>query len=368
MQQIIVDFGSFELFGSQVPLRIFGYGLSLVLGFLAGVYLAQWRARRAGENPEQAAYCGLLALIGGIFGARLAYVIEHYRDFFPEYGNVSDGLAEMLNITSGGLIYYGGVVLATVIVLAFLRIKHLPARRFLDIIAPGLMVGLAFGRLGCLLNGCCYGAPARPDWPLATRFPMYSEPLIKLDGRQNPYSASTEGASPPYAKQMEPEAKTGRSLITPDPRLTDESGRLIPPRDLTGQQIAIAREAHSHPVKPAQVLGLINAVVLAAILIAFGRLRKIEGQVFALLVILYPVTRFLLEIVRADNRHNVARGVLTHNQYTSIFLVIAGIVFWLVLHRLRASAGPTLAQRAAAGEVSGGLAQGTSKGKRKERN
>jgi len=343
MQQIICDFGTWEFLNLRLPLRIFGYGLSLVLGFLTGVWLAQWRARRVGENPDRVVYCGLLALVGGIIGARLAYVIENHQRFFPEYGDASGGLLEIFNVTSGGLIYYGGVALATLLVLAYLRIKRLPARRFLDIIAPSLMVGLAFGRVGCLLNGCCYGATCRADWPLAMRFPMYSEPLLKFDGHDSPYSQSTEGPSPAFAAQLD------AKLIEPDPRLIDSAGQLIPPRLLTDEQVRVAEQTRSLPVKPAQALGIANGLLLAGILIAFGRLRAREGQVFALLAILYPVTRFLLEAIRADNSHSLAAGVLTHNQYTSLALILVGVIFWLALRKIPASAGPTLAQRMAGG-------------------
>ena len=363
MQQIIVDFGTFDFLGLQIPLRIFGYGLAMVLGFMTGIYMAQLRAQRAGESPEPIGYCGLLALVGGIIGARIAYVVENYRYFFPEHGGASSGLAEMLNITSGGLIYYGGVALATILVLAFLWAKQLPIRRFIDIVAPSLMIGLAFGRLGCLLNGCCYGSLCRPDWPLAMRFPMYSKPLVKLDGRDNPYSLSTEAPSPAFASQLK------NHVIKPGPWLTYDTGNLIPPHNFTPEQVHIAESMRSQPVKPAQLLGILNGLVLAAILLAFGRLRRREGQVFALLAILYPTTRFLEELIRADNTHNVARGILTHNQYTSIILTMVGIVFWLILYRVPASAGPTLAGRLAAIGGPQGLApQGNQKRKRDKRN
>jgi len=336
--------GILEFLRPEVPLRIFGYGLALVFGFLTGIYLAQVRARRAGENPEHIAYCGLLGLIGGVVGARAAYVIER---LIKEPDKAPRTLGQIIDIPSGGLVYYGGVALGMALVMAFLWNKRLPIRRFLDIAAPSLMVGLAFGRLGCLLNGCCYGAPCRSDWPLAMRFPMYSKPLVKLDGRANPYSMGTDAPSPPYASQF----ASGR--IRPDPGLVGSGHKLIPPRDFTDEQARIAAGARSHPVKPAQLLGMMNALVLAAILVAFGRLRTREGQVFALLLILHPITRFLLESIRADNSHNVARGILTHNQYTSIFLAAIGIVFWLALYKLPASGGPTLAQRLPAGGGAG---------------
>jgi hypothetical protein len=108
---------------------------------------------------------------------------------------------------------------------------------------------------------------------------------------------------------------------------------------------ALALAERTSPVKPAQPLGLINALLLAVLLTGFFRLRRWEGQVFALLVILYPVTRFVLEMVRADNPHNLLRGVLTHNQYTSLGMLAAGVVLYLAWRRLPASAGPVLADR-----------------------
>ncbi|MFW6133672.1 MAG: prolipoprotein diacylglyceryl transferase, partial [Planctomycetota bacterium] len=199
MQRIIVDFGRLELFGLDVSLRVFGYGLMLVFGFLTAISIAQRTARRAGEPPRNVAHCGLLALVAGVIGARIAYIIENYEQFAQSPNPVS----EMINITSGGLIYYGGVVLAGAVVLIFLRRRRLPIRRYLDIIAPSLMIGLAFGRAGCTLNGCCYGERCDPHWPLAMRFPLYSRPLIKLDGRDNPFSAGV-GPSPVFADQLVP--------------------------------------------------------------------------------------------------------------------------------------------------------------------
>src|ERR1035437_9645402 len=79
MRQIIVDFGTLHIGSWSLPLRIYGYGLMLVLGFLLAIALAQWRARRAGENPEILAHVGLLAVVGGILGARLAFVIQDWN-------------------------------------------------------------------------------------------------------------------------------------------------------------------------------------------------------------------------------------------------------------------------------------------------
>ncbi len=110
-------------------------------------------------------------------------------------------------------------------------------------------------------------------------------------------------------------------------------------------EIAVAQAARSVPVRPAQALGIVNALFLAALLAAFYRFRKREGQVFGLLAVLYPMTRFVLESIRSDNPHDLLRGVLTHNQYTSLAMAVGGGILLLVISRLPASAGPTWAER-----------------------
>jgi len=120
---------------------------------------------------------------------------------------------------------------------------------------------------------------------------------------------------------------------------------------LQADEIALARRTAALPVKPAQALGIINALLLAGILSLFYRLRKREGEVFALLIVFYPITRFMLEAIRDDNPHNLLEGVLTHNQYTSLAMTAAGIALWVLLRRMPASCGPAWAERLAAGQA-----------------
>lgn len=460
MTPVIVEFGN--VFGFS--LRVYGYGLMLVLGFLLGIALTQWRARRAGESPDVIARCGLLAVLGGIAGARIAYVIQHHDKLVGP----GHGAFEVFDITSGGLTYYGGLILAVLMVTVYLAAKKLPVRRYLDCFAVSIMIGLAFGRAGCLLNGCCYGAEAGEHSALGMTFPMYAKPLLKLDSSNGPYSSSTEGPSPVFDSQFT------RGLIHPDARLvyplertagplqpldqkktvliprqmhgkldndqvgimlgsreaakaefdkltgpsgllthqkwnatlaehgqgflrgselweeavylydTDRDGRLSfeeawaylqgrlarVTRDKAGNKnfsgtlndylqadlFALAGREHSLPVKPSQAIGIVNALVLAGVLAIFYRLRRREGQAFALLAILYPITRFLEELIRDDNQHDLVNGILTHNQYTSIALLIAGVTMWIVLRHVPASAGPAWNARLALAGLSNGRA------------
>jgi prolipoprotein diacylglyceryltransferase len=467
MLQIILDFGRVHLLGGQFPLRIFGYGLMLVLGFLLSMALAKWRARRMGENPDALTYVCLLALVCGVLGARIAYVIQDWKKFSAE-GNP---LAAMLDITSGGLIYYGGLGLAMLAAIVYLAIKRLPLRRYLDILAPSIMLGLAFGRMGCLLNGCCYGGLCAETAPLSMHFPMYSKPLIKLDGRANPYSQGTDAPSPVYGDQYDHRTPDGQSdpLVHPPEQLVMQigpaAGRLHAPRYFHGalkndqlsvvmgteqnakalwlkiapldrlnesqwqqalesaggpllgseswdeavwfstsptssgppsldfdafwrycqarriwlmgkfhkgpgdaltpdeakaandylqaDMISMAEAQHSLAVRPSQALSIMGAGLLALLLVLFTRLRKREGQVFACLMLGYPVLRFFEELIRADNPHNLSwhwsQLILTHNQYTSMVMFVIGIVILLALTRLPPSCGPAWTQRSGVG-------------------
>ncbi len=395
MLQTIIDFGKIEFFGLSFTPRIYGYGLMLVLGFLSGIWLAHWRAKRMGENHETITVVGILSLVGGILGARIAFVIQNWSQFTQSH----KGLMGLLDVTSGGLIYYGGVLLATLMVVCYLRSKRIAIRRYLDIMAVSLMVGLAFGRAGCFLNGCCYGGRCDAEWPLATQFPMYSQPLLKFDGRSNPFSSGSQGVSPVYAHQLEQRAialhEKGKDdspglaatqqfegLINPPLELMDNSSRpravpytkangkqtfapvlpFLSPDSFSDEQIRIASASRSLPIRPAQALGFFNALLIAVLLAAFFRQRRREGQVFAVLLILYPITRFLLEGIRSDTALHLG---MTHNQYTSLATVAAGLIMLFVVSKLPPSAGATWSQRLAVAAQESGPSSTTKQGKRK---
>ena len=358
MKQVIVDFGKVNLFGHPVELRIYAYGLMLVFGFIFGTYLARWRAKRFGENPEVITSVALLGLIGGVVGARGAFVIANWNTDFAWRENP---LREAINVTAGGLIYYGGVALGLLLVFGYMWIRRLPLRRYLDIVAPAIMLGLAFGRAGCTLNGCCFGGRCREDFPLAMRFPYASTPLILLDKRANIFGGAS--VSPVFQHQVNTPVERGGIDIKTLPHwlfkhdsegriLRDNEGNVVlkSPSELTDEQARQAVKIRALPVQPAEPLGMVNALIIMFILLGFSRLRRTEGTVFALLLILYPITRFTLESIRGDNPHSLMRLQFTHNQYSSMVLVVFGLIMWLILSRLPAAAGPFWAERINADE------------------
>lgn len=313
--------------------RVNAYGLMMALGFLTAIGLARWRARRCGESPDTITTLGILALVGGVLGSRGAYVIEHWDHFS------GGSLGQMLAVTSGGLVFDGGLLLAMGLVVGYLLVWRLPVRRFLDIVAASAMVGLAFGRMGCLLNGCCYGEVCRQDFALGMRFPYAAPPLVHPHEGVSPYSEASH-ASPAYDDQY-----YGGQLADVPAALRAPDGRLRSPASLADRAaLDAAMHAHSLAVHPAQVYGIANALILAVLLAAFFRLRTREGQVVALLFILYPITRIVLEAIRGDNQGML----LTPAQVKALVLAALGLAAMIGLRWLPASSGPVLAERLAA--------------------
>jgi len=165
--------------GGGLPVK--GYGLMLMIGFLTAVWMCMRRAQKVRSDPDTALNAAFLALIFGVIGARLFYVAHYWTSHFR-----GRGLLAIIDVTSGGLEFYGGFLCAVTAILIFLRIKGHSVRLFLDIMAPSVMWGLAFGRIGCTLNGCCFGGtcPAHFPWPLAVTFP-YGSPAHIHHYQQN---------------------------------------------------------------------------------------------------------------------------------------------------------------------------------------
>jgi phosphatidylglycerol---prolipoprotein diacylglyceryl transferase len=135
----------------------------VAVGFLAGLWTAARRAARSGVPAEKVLDAGLWLILGAIVGARLLYVISNWREFADK------SLLAVVNIRQGGLVFYGGLVGATLATVCYLRWKRLPILKFADILAPSIALGAFFGRLGCFLNGCCFGRVCSLPW--AIHFP-----------------------------------------------------------------------------------------------------------------------------------------------------------------------------------------------------
>jgi phosphatidylglycerol:prolipoprotein diacylglycerol transferase len=138
-------------------LHVTSYGLMLAIAFLAGTWLALREARRLGLDEDGVITVILVALVAAILGARALYVLEHLEDFRGSYLSV-------LALWQGGLTLYGGMAAGTFAGLLAARQVRLPMWVAADALTPSLALGTVFGRVGCFLNGCCYGRPTRLPW------------------------------------------------------------------------------------------------------------------------------------------------------------------------------------------------------------
>jgi phosphatidylglycerol:prolipoprotein diacylglycerol transferase len=250
---------------------IFGYGMMLFFAFLGSTNLAAWRARREKLDPELLYDLALWVFIGGLVGARIFYVIQYWGDRIHT-------LADIFRIWEGGIVLYGSIMGGTAAFFTYWLIRPFPLRPLLDVVAPSLALGIALGRLGCFLNGCCYGDLC--NLPVCVAFPKNSPPwkaqeVLGLIGKDAPWSL---------------------------------------------------------PVHPTQLYSAIDGFLLLLLLSAYYPLRRRDGEVMALLMVTYPITRFLIEYLRNDEGAIFAG--LTISQNISILLMFWGLVFWNYLRRL----------------------------------
>ncbi|MBI2944451.1 MAG: prolipoprotein diacylglyceryl transferase [Candidatus Wallbacteria bacterium] len=139
--------------------EIHTYGVLLALGFVFGVHLATRQAEQLGLDPGTVTNILLAVLVASIIGARAVFVLVNWQHFALAPG-------EIFQLHRGGLVYYGGLIGGALTGVLGAWRAGIPVGIFADIVPAGLCLGQILGRLGCLMNGCCYGAPATVPWAL----------------------------------------------------------------------------------------------------------------------------------------------------------------------------------------------------------
>ena len=262
MHRIFLDIGGFQ---------IAWFGVMMVAAFFSGLISWIVLGRREGRDINFCSDLLLWIMVAGIVGARLAYVASDPRYFMARPERV-------FLLTQGGLIYYGGFIGAGIGIVLFAYRRRERPLALLDFIIPSVPLGHVFGRIGCFLNGCCFGQ--RWDGPLAVCYPRDS-----------------------FAWQAHVDAGW------------------------------IQKNSSSLPVHPVQLYEAAANAMLYLLLVWAFRHRRREGQVLALYLTTYPVARFLLEGWRGDERLRWAG--LTAAQELSLALFVIGCGFWLWTLRSR---------------------------------
>lgn len=132
------------------PVTLYSYGLMVAVGLFAAMGLAAARARVTSIPADRIQSLIFFAFLGGIVGARAVYVILNWSDF-------AASPIEIVRLDHGGLVFYGGLAGGLMTLFLFMRRFQLPVGRTLDLLTPPLALAHAIGRIGCFLNGCCYG-------------------------------------------------------------------------------------------------------------------------------------------------------------------------------------------------------------------
>jgi len=133
----------------------------VALGFVSGLWLASRRGVREGLRAEAVLDLGPWLIVGAIVGARVWFVGTFWREQFA-----GQPFWEAFKVWHGGLVYYGGLLGASLAGTLYARWKRQPLWKLADVLAPSIALGQAFGRIGCLLNGCCYGRPCQLPWAI----------------------------------------------------------------------------------------------------------------------------------------------------------------------------------------------------------
>jgi len=155
------------------PVPIRSYGLMLAVSFLVGVWYVSRMARRDGKSIDQFLAVAYILIIGGVVGARLSYVVLHLGEFVGKWGSTFNPFSSD-HYGIAGLNMYGGVLLAALGTLLYCRLRRIPILDTLDYFTPTVGIGLGLTRIGCFLNGCCFGTPT--DLPWGVMFPEHSIP------------------------------------------------------------------------------------------------------------------------------------------------------------------------------------------------
>ncbi len=148
---------------------IYWYGVMVAASFLITVVHWSWLARREGRPEGFGSELGFWIMLSGILGARVAYIVANLDYFMTTPW-------EMVRIDKGGLIWYGGFLGASLALIIFARRNKEPLMKLADFTISGVPLGHAIGRIGCFLNGCCYGTPTHGSWAVYTadawRYPV----------------------------------------------------------------------------------------------------------------------------------------------------------------------------------------------------
>jgi len=248
-------------------ITIYTYGVLLAAAYLLGLQFSLVRAKARSLDPARVMDLGIYIIISALVGAKLLLLVTDFRAFRANP-------AELLNLLREGGVFYGGLIVAVVVALIYIRKVGLPLWTTCDVFAPGIALGHVVGRFGCLFAGCCFGRPTSVPWAITFT---------------NPFAA----------------ANVGTPLNVPlHPTQLYEAGA--------------------------------EFLILLFLLGTEKRGRTFGGRTFWLYMLLYAISRFIIEYYRGDERGAV--GPLSTSQFISV--ILAPLAIAMLVYLGRRSGGP----------------------------
>ena len=257
------------------PITVYTYGLLLAAAYLLGLQLARVRGRRRGLDQNRILDLGIYIIISALIGAKLLLLVTDWSSFRADP-------RELLTLARSGGVFYGGLILAVVVALWYIRRSGLPLWTTCDVFAPGIALGHVVGRFGCLFAGCCYGKPTTKPWGITFT---------------DPFAASNVGT--PLGVPLHPT------------QLYEAGAELL---------------------------------ILLILLWSERKGRSYAGRTFWLYMLLYAISRFIIEFYRGDERGTV--GMFSTSQFISILLAPLAVVMLVYLAR-KGEPEPKLERKAA---------------------
>ncbi len=262
------------------PITVYSYGLMLGIGFMVASWILSRELKRKGLDPNLSSSITLFAIIFGIAGSKILYLIENWEYFIKSPMSMA--------FSPGGLTWYGGFILATFAIMIYVRRKKIPFMIICDAAAPGLMLAYGIARIGCHLAGDGdYGVPTDLPWACV-------------------YSNGTYPPSVAFREFPELVAKYGVNGAVPD----------------------------TIPVHPAPLYEFFSGVLLFVLLWKLRSRFKVDGKLFMVYLILSGAARLLVEGIRINPR--ILFG-LSEAQLISVAIIVVGSVGFQILSKESAS-------------------------------
>jgi phosphatidylglycerol---prolipoprotein diacylglyceryl transferase len=352
---------------NQNGIPVYGFGAMLFLVFVVTTWLTGRRAEQQalpGAAPDQRKVFAdrvrdlvLWVFLGGILGARVFYLIQYRHE-------IQNPFLEFFQFWNGGIVFYGsalGGALTAVIAHRYLLSRfNVSAWQLADIMAPSIAIGLAIGRIGCLLNGCCFGHVAAPDCA-AIHFPLQTAPARAL---LRDYQTAAGFAMDPRARDdrtvgaVEPDSAAAATGLHRGDIIVAVNGREIAgyneladalsyswPRGQKDVTLRVRRDGQDVQLPtyiprtlglvPTQLYESVSMALIFVVLVFLYPIRRYHGQLLVTLMLFYAVHRFFNEALRHDTPTYLFG--LTISQWISvgIFVAGAGIGVWRRRHPLR---------------------------------